>query len=212
MPREGKTFNAINLATVFASFGKKTCLLSFDLRLAKVHQAFNISGEIGISTYLINYSKIEDIIHNSGIENLSVIPAGPAPPNPLELIASNRTVELFEYLKTRYDCVVIDSPPLAVVADALLLAKYSDVNVIITRQNITRKKVLTSVVKELDANGIEHKTILFNGLKQSRISGYGYSYGYGYGYGYYKDDEKWWERLFRRAKKWKNGKNNGKTV
>ncbi len=208
MPREGKTFNAINLASVFASFGKKTCLLSFDLRLAKVHLAFNISGEIGLSTYLINYSNVEDIIFASGIENLDIIPAGPAPPNPLELIASGRTDELFAFLRTRYECVIIDSPPLGVVADALLLAKYSDVNVIITRQNITRKKVLLSVVKDLEANGIKNKAILFNGIKQSRISGYGYSYGYGYGYGYYKDEKEiWWKRLLRLGEKWKNGKN-----
>ena len=208
MPKEGKTFNSINLASVYASFGKKTCLLSFDLRLAKVHHAFNISGEIGISTYLINFSNLDDIIYPSGIENLDIIPAGPVPPNPVELIASGRTDELFALLKTRYDCVVIDSPPLGVVADALLLARYSDVNVIIARQNHTRKKVLASIVKELDSNGIKNKAILFNGIRETGVYGYGYGYGYGYSYGYYKDEnEKWWKRLLRLAKKWKKVKN-----
>ncbi|MDF1547823.1 MAG: polysaccharide biosynthesis tyrosine autokinase, partial [Bacteroidales bacterium] len=162
MPREGKTFNSINLASVFASFNKKTCLLSFDLRLAKVHRAFNISNDIGLSTYLINHSAIDEIIFQTDIGMLDIIPAGPPPPNPVELISSKKTEELFEYLKSVYDCVIIDSPPVGVVADGLLLAKYSDVNVIVARQSYTRKKALGAVVKELKANNIENLTILFN--------------------------------------------------
>lgn len=203
MPKEGKTFNSINLASVYASFGKKTCLLSFDLRLAKVHKAFNIQSNQGLSTYLINLSKLEDIIFPSGIDNLDIIPAGPVPPNPVELIASERTEELFHTLKKDYKCVIIDSPPLGVVADALILSKYSDINVIVTRQNYTRKKVLSSVIKELDANGIKNRAILFNGIKQSRFSGYGYSYGYGY----YKEEKEFWiKRIIQMIKKWKQKK------
>jgi len=204
MPKEGKTFNSINLASVYASFGKKTCLLSFDLRLAKVHKAFDISGEIGISNYLINYCTLDDIIFTSGIQNLDIIPAGPVPPNPVELIASSRTEELFATLKQRYECIIIDSPPVGVVADALLLARFSDVSVIVVRQNYTRKKVLTQVIKELAANDINKTAILFNGIKETGIYGYAYGYGYGYGYGYYKDEkEKWWRKIWNKGQKWR---------
>jgi capsular exopolysaccharide synthesis family protein len=212
MPKEGKTFSSINLASVYASFGKKTCLLSFDLRLAKVHQAFDISDQIGISTFLINYSIIDDIIFGSGIENLDIIPAGPVPPNPVELIASGKTDELFEILRKRYECIVIDSPPLGVVADAQLLSKYSDINVIVVRQNHTRKKVFNNVIKELESNEIQKKAILFNGIKEYGIYGYSYGYGYGYNYGYYKEYElPLWKRIIKKGKEWKKKKNENGT-
>ncbi len=187
MPKEGKTFTAINLASVFASFNKKTCLLSFDLRLPKIQNYFETDNEYGLSTYLIKHSTKEEIIHKSDIENLDIIFSGPIPPNPVELIASKQAEELFEYLKSEYDTVIIDSPPLGIVADAVMLAKYSDTNVFITRQNHTKKKALSAILNELQEEEKKKTGIIFNGIKKSRIYGYGYEYGYGYGYGYGND-------------------------
>jgi len=198
MPKEGKTFTSINLASVFASFGKRTCLLSFDLRLPKVHNAFNIENNKGLSTFLINETPAESIIHKTEFENLFIIPSGPVPPNPVELIASENTMQLFNYLKANFDTVIIDTPPIGVVADGLLLAQYSDINIHIVRQNYTKKKALKIVIRELQDNNIKNVSILFNGIKQSKLYGYDYGYGYGYdkGYEYFKEKkEKWWKKF-----------------
>jgi len=187
MPKEGKTFTAINLASVFASFNKKTCLLSFDLRLPKIQNYFETDNAYGLSTYLIKHSTKEEIISDSGIENLDIIFSGPVPPNPVELIASKQAEELFEFLKLKYDTIIIDSPPLGIVADAIMLTKFSDVNVFIARQNHTKKKAFSAILSELQEEERKKTGIIFNGIKKSRIYGYGYEYGYGYGYGYGND-------------------------
>ncbi|MCK9422245.1 MAG: polysaccharide biosynthesis tyrosine autokinase [Bacteroidales bacterium] len=103
MVSAGKTFISINLASIFALYGKKTLLMGFDLRKPKIYQDFGLTNTEGISSYLINKSKLEDIIQFSGIENLDIIMAGPVPPNPAELIASDKCAELFTHLKEIYD-------------------------------------------------------------------------------------------------------------
>ena len=194
MPKEGKTFIALNLASVFASFNRKTCLLSFDLRLPKIQDYFDTDNSYGLSTYLIKHSTKEEIIYKSEIENLDIIFAGPIPPNPVELIASKQAEDLFDFLKSEYDTVIIDSPPLGIVADAVMLAKYSDTNIFVSRQNYSKKKALSVILSELQEEEKKKTGIIFNGIKKSRIYGYGYEYGYGYGYGYgndyFKQEEK----------------------
>ena len=99
MVSTGKTFTSINLASIFALYGKRTLLMGFDLRKPRIYQDFGLSNTEGISSYLINKSKIENILQPSGIENLDIVMAGPIPPNPAELIASEKCKELFDQLK-----------------------------------------------------------------------------------------------------------------
>lgn len=174
IPQEGKTFNAINLAAVFAKLGKKTCLLSFDLRLPKIHEEFDIDNSIGLSTYLGNYSTLKEIIYKTSVENLFVLPAGPIPPNPVELIASENTEKLFSYLKENFDSIIIDTPPVGVVADAILLEQFSDINILVARQSFTKKKVLEKCLKDLKQNNFKNLSIIFNGVKQAAVYNYGY--------------------------------------
>ncbi|MBQ6772137.1 MAG: polysaccharide biosynthesis tyrosine autokinase [Bacteroidales bacterium] len=181
----GKTFNSINMASIYALYGKKTVLLGFDMRKPKLYQEFNLTNNIGLSSYLSNKEPLENIIQPSiKIPNLDVITSGPIPPNPAELIASEKCNELFAELKERYDYIVIDTPPLGLVTDAYLLMRFSDVNLFIVRQGQTNKNIFGSIIKDIEDRGLE-ASIVINGIESGK--GYGYRYGryrYGYGYGY----------------------------
>ena len=194
----GKTYISINLASIYALYGKKTVLVGFDLRKPRLYQEFGLSNKVGVSSYLANKASLTDIVQSSGkLPSLDVICAGPVPPNPAELIASKRCAELFAELKEKYDYIIMDTPPLALVTDSLLLVKYCDATTYVVRQGVTNKKVFGYCIKDLEERGIK-ANIIINGIKYSgtycyRCSyGYGYVYGYGYGnsYGYYGSDEK----------------------
>lgn len=200
----GKTFNSINLASIYALYGKKTILLGFDLRKPRIYQDFGLTNNVGISSYLSNKEEtLDNIIQtSSALPSLDIITAGPIPPNPAELIASSKCDELFEELKKRYDYILIDTPPLGLVTDSFLLMRHSDVNLFIVRQGITNKNIFGSVIKDLEDRDIK-VSIIINGIETGKgygygkyrygygyTYGYGYAYGYGYGgHGYYGEDE-----------------------
>jgi len=123
---EGKTFTSINLATVFALSGKRTILVGLDLRKPKIFDDFEITNDVGVSNYLVNDCTLNEMIRSAGIENLDIALSGPVPPNPSELIMSKRAGEMITQLKKDYDYVVLDTPPLGLVADALEIAKHAD--------------------------------------------------------------------------------------
>lgn len=188
----GKTFNSINTASIYALYGKKTVLLGFDMRKPKLFQEFGLNNNIGLSTYLSNKDTLDEVIQASGkIPNLDIITSGPIPPNPAELIASDKCNELFDKLKEIYDYIIIDTPPLGLVTDAFLLMRHSDVNLYIVRQGVTNKNIFGSIIKDVESRDIKVNIIL-NGIKQEGGYGYhygsykyGYSYAYSYGYGRY---------------------------
>lgn len=188
----GKTFNSINIASIYALYGKKTVLLGFDMRKPKLYQEFGISNSFGLSTYLSNKDSLDKVIQSSGkIANLDIITSGPIPPNPAELIASGKCNELFKELREAYDYIIIDTPPLGLVTDAFLLMRHSDVNLYVVRQDVTNKNIFGSIIKDIEDRGIK-VNIIVNGIKQSNSYGYrygsykyGYSYAYSYGYGRY---------------------------
>jgi capsular exopolysaccharide synthesis family protein len=194
---EGKTFCSINLASVFALNNYRTVLLEFDLRRPKIHQEFGSSNIIGISSFLIDKASIDDIIAPTHIENLDLISAGPAAPNPAELIASERTGELFDKLKEMYDYIIIDSAPAGILAESLLLMKYSDLNIFVARMNKTIKEAFKGTLKSLANNKI-NTSILINDLNVRRES-----YRYAYDNKYYTDDRGngFFARLFKKSKK-----------
>lgn len=185
MQSVGKTFNSINIASIYALYGKKTLLLGFDMRKPKLFQEFGLSNNIGLSSYLSNRNSLNEVIQNSGkIDSLDLITSGPIPPNPAELIASDKCNELFDELKQRYDYIIIDTPPLGLVTDAFLLMKYSDANIYIVRQGHTDKNIFASIIQDIEQRGLK-VNIVINGIHQEGGYGYGkYHYGYGYGYSY----------------------------
>jgi tyrosine-protein kinase Etk/Wzc len=172
---EGKSFCSTNIASVYSLLGKKTCLIGFDLRRPALYKDFNLSNEKGVSSFLIRNAEIDEIIQKTDIENLDLIAAGPIPPNPVELIASDRTELLFKELKKRYDYIIIDSSPIGVVTDSFLLFQYTDINIFIIRHNISMKEAVTSNLKSMALKSISNLAIIVNDVKWKRNS-YGYKY------------------------------------
>ena len=192
MPGEGKTYTSINLASVYSLLGKKTILLGFDLRKPKIYQDFGLKNEKGISTWLIGKDKLQDIIQQTSFENLSIISAGPIPPNPSELIALEKTHELFRVLQGMYDYIIIDSSPIGIVSDTFHLAAMADVCLLVVRPGYTLKEMLERTINEIYASGTKDVSIVINDIKSdSRHYGYGEKYGY-------TDDKKRSKKLFTR--------------
>jgi capsular exopolysaccharide synthesis family protein len=180
----GKTFNAINVASIYALYGKKTVLLGFDLRKPKLFKEFGLNNNIGLSSFLSNKEPFENIIQStSAIPSLDIITSGPIPPNPAELIASEKCDELFQLLRERYDYIIIDTPPVGLVTDAFLLMRHSDVNLFIVRQGVTNKNIFGTIIKDMETRGLK-MSIVLNGIQTNKGYGYGYGKKYGYGYGY----------------------------
>lgn len=183
IPGEGKSFCATNLATVYAQLGKKTLLMGFDLRRPALGQSFGVDDKAeGITNFYLSDKKDALTIKPTGIDNLDVLLSGPLPPNPAELIAGDKTKELFELLKQKYDAIVVDTPPLGLVSDAHLLTNFSDVNVLVVRHNFTPKPVLKQVLQDAKVQKIKNLTFIINSLPSKKGN---YSYVYGYGTDYY---------------------------
>jgi tyrosine-protein kinase Etk/Wzc len=188
MPGEGKTFCALNLASVFAISGKKTLLVGFDMRKPGLNRVLNLHNQEGLSNYLIGKAKLKDIIQESHPGNLYVLPSGAIPPNPSELIGSPAAEKLFKELRANFDTIVLDTPPMGVVADGYLLARYADSIIFLTRQGFTVKEVFAHTIKQMQDEGITNVGILINDIQVKKgLIGYNYGYGYGYGYGYYEE-------------------------
>ncbi|MEK8180290.1 polysaccharide biosynthesis tyrosine autokinase [Flavobacterium buctense] len=211
---EGKTFCSINIATVFALSEKKTIILGLDLRKPKIFDDFNIQNDIGAVNYLIGQKTLDEVIQHTHIPYLDVITSGPIPPNPSELILGDSMKEMIMRLKENYDYIILDTPPVGLVSDALELAQFCDVTLYIVRQNFTKKEMLTLLNNRTKRGELNNVSIIFNGYENKAKYGvgygygygYGYSYGYGYGSGYHEDDEptgffaKWKYRLLKRFK------------
>lgn len=193
---DGKTFCSINFASVLAHNGHKTVLLEFDLRRPKIHQEFGSSNMIGISSFLIDKAVIDDIILPTEIENLDLISAGPAAPNPAELISSERTTEFIDTLKEMYDYIIIDSAPVGIVSETYLLMKHTDVNIFVVRIDKTVRDSYRNALKGMESNGFTNFSLLINDLNIKKES-----YKYGYDNKYYTDEGRGFlRRLFRRKK------------
>ena len=179
MPGEGKTATSINLAAAYSLLGKKTILIGFDLRKPKLFQDFDLNNDKGISTWLIGKDKLEDIIQETSVEHLSVITAGPVPPNPSELTALEKTSELFKILKGKYDFIIVDSSPIGVVSDTIYLSSLADVCILVIRPGHTLTSMLDLTLNEINANGIKNIGIVLNSIHlKSKHYGYGGRYGY----------------------------------
>lgn len=181
MPGEGKTFVAWNLASIYSLAGKNTILLGFDLRKPRIFTSSKLDYKKGLSTYLIGKDKFSDIIQKTKYDHLSIIPAGPVPPNPAELISSERTKELLKDLQSIYDYIIIDSAPIGVVSDSFSLAESADVCLHIIRMGKTDKHILKFTLEDIQHMGISNLSFVVNDLKKSKMS-YASAGRYGYTY------------------------------
>lgn len=195
---EGKTFCSINLADTFALAGKKTVIIGADMRKPTLAKNFDLADYKGLSNYLAGFVPLEEIIYEFNKPKLSLVPGGDVPPNPAELLAAPRMTELIEYARENYEAIIIDTPPIGLVSDAMELIRFSDANLLVVRQGKSYKDSLIAITEMYSDGKISNLGILFNDIDHKKYDyGYHYSYGYGYGYGngngsaygYYDDEE-----------------------
>lgn len=187
MSGEGKTFVSLNLGITMTLAKKRVVVMEFDLRKPRLSTYLGIHNDGGISGYLAGISGIEKAIKASGVhENLYIANCGPIPPNPGELLVLPTTQQLIEELHEMFDVIIMDTAPIGLVSDALILSQFSDINMFIIRQGFTIKdqiRLFDTLYKE---KKIRNAAVIFNGVEHLKQYGYGYGYGYGgsYGYGY----------------------------
>ena len=178
---EGKTFTSFNLAVSLSLLQKKVIFLAFDLRKPdNLNKFFQNKTEYGLSEYLINNDPVQKYIQETDIDNFDVILPGPLPPNPTELIGSERTVQLFNELKKTYDYIVIDTPPIIPIADAFVLMKYTDYILFLVRQNYTNINLLKNNIEDFRQKGINNILLVLNDVKSPHKGKYYYYYKYPY--------------------------------
>jgi len=184
---EGKTFASLNMAVGYASMGKKAVLLSFDLRKPKLFKYLETGVELGLSNYLSSDINVKDIIRKGPVDNLDILFSGQIPPNPAELLNSPRMQDLFDYLKSNYDIILVDTPPVGMVADSLLLVNYCNAIIYLVRHNRTPVKYLQQTLRNLKEKDIKNLNIVLNDIPPpGRFSAYN---AYGYQYGYFEKEQ-----------------------
>jgi len=188
---EGKSFSTLNLAAVLSLQSHKVIIVGMDLRKPQLVQDLGVSNDIGVSTYLIGKSSLESVICKTNVPGLDIIPAGPVPPNPAELLAKKETINLMNELREMYDYIIIDTPPVGIVSDAMMLMNLADINIFILRENYSKKDYIKTINTYYTAGQVKNICILLNDAGNHQRYGYGYGYSYGYhGYGYYDEDSK----------------------
>lgn len=181
-PGSGKTFIAANLAASMAVKGKKTVVVDLDLRRASLSQ-YASETLPGVANFLTGQDvTLSDITktEQSGLPNLFIIPVGTLPPNPAELLASERLEQLFAQLRAAYDYVFVDCPPVEVVTDAALISKQADMTLLVVRAGLMQRAMLPQVDKLYASHRYKNMAIVLNGTNTDRRSSYGYNYGYGH--------------------------------
>jgi capsular exopolysaccharide synthesis family protein len=190
---EGKSFISANLGVSLALMGKKVVLVELDLRKPKLSRMFEVDHSSGLTNYFIGDKEPEQIIRQTAYnENLFVIPSGPVPPNPSELILNGRLQELFAYLEDHFDYVIADTSPISPVTDAYIISPMCDATLYIVRHGVTPRSYIKRLDEHLRTKPLNNMAIVFNGVKGRGFGKYGYGYGYGngYGYGYLEDGKK----------------------
>lgn len=192
---EGKSFLSTNVGAVLALAGKKTVILEFDIRKPKVLSGLNIEKGPGLTNFLIGkHDDLSTLVRKvPETDNFYVLGCGPIPPNPSELLLSEKVDEMFAWLKKEFDVVVVDTAPVGMVSDAQTLSKFCDSTLYMVRQGHTFKKQLTLIDEFYTQNKLPKVSVVINDVKLK--TGYGYygygryGYGYGYGYGSYYEEE-----------------------
>ncbi len=185
---EGKSTVTANVAVTWAQEGKKVLLIDADLRRSTLHSTFNLDNRSGLMTVLTSGAHkldLNQVIQPSGIENLSLLSAGPTPPNPSELLNSQRMTAFLDAVKDKFDLIVLDVPPLLEVTDTQALSGRLDGVILVVRAGVTQKAAVTRAVEMLNISKARLLGYILNDV-DSDDPAYGYGYGYGYGY----DDEK----------------------
>jgi tyrosine-protein kinase Etk/Wzc len=201
---EGKTFVALNLAGIIAMSGKKTVILDLDMRKPKVHLGFDADNTQGMSSLIVGQCTLDQCIQHSSVENFDFITAGPIPPNPSELLLSQGYKDVINELKTMYDVIIIDNPPVGLVSDGIRNLTEADIPIYIFKSHYSKRNFADRVKELFEMKQLTKLNVILNGISTAK----GSVYGYGYGYGYMEEDSKkfkdtsrsgkWYRRIFRK--------------
>ncbi len=184
-PSAGKTFISSNLAMSLALTNKRVVLIDFDLRRRTLSKEFGQRhNRKGLSSYLAGtFTELDDIIFNSNMHaNLDIIYSGPQPPNPAEMLLSEKLDSMIAELKKRYDYVIIDAVPALMVADAQIIDRLADLTIYVVREGLLDRRQLPDIERLYTTGRFHNMSVVLNG--STTQNGYGYRHGYGYSYGY----------------------------
>lgn len=187
IPGEGKTSIALSMAGLAARSGNRSIAIDCDLRRASLHQTLKVSNEVGLSNYLSGQAEFEDIVQVDPESGLHYISAGARVPHPIDLLGSQRMYGLLQQLEATYDSVILDTPPLLAVSDALVLVRAVDRVVFVVRWETTRRESVLASVKQISEAGAHIGGLVLSQVDLRKQAKYGYSSGTGY---YYGDDAK----------------------
>jgi tyrosine-protein kinase Etk/Wzc len=197
MPGEGKSMITCNIGGVMAAAGRKTVIIDMDFRKPQIAQSFNLPNETGLSNYLNGTALKEEIIQPSLIHSdLFVISSGPEPADPSELFEKPALEELLMWLRMNFDEIIIDTPPMQLVTDALIVSAYSDVNLYVIRHGYTHKSHLKYINQLFNEQQMKNMYVIFNGVSSKNIYGYGNKNAYQY---YGNEKPKSWLSITNRS-------------
>jgi capsular exopolysaccharide synthesis family protein len=212
---EGKSFISTNMGAVMALSGKKTVIMEFDIRKPKIISGLDLKRKMGISNYIIGKASFNDLLVKvEGVDNLYVIPCGPIPPNPAEILLDSRLDDLMKEVMENFEIVIMDTAPIGLVSDAVSLSRFANATLYVIRQGYTFRKQIKMIDDLYVSKKLPSLTLLLNDVKSGAgyYGGYGYyggNYGYGVKSGYFDDDKKqsergllggirrWWNKMFK---------------
>jgi len=197
-PKEGKTVSSANLSVCMANSGSRTIIVDGDMRRPRVHKVFDVDRNMGLSSILVGTESPEDAIVASGIQGLDILPVGPLPPNPSEIIGSKKMEQFLNDLRKKYERIIIDSPPISAVTDAVALAQMVDTTLLVIRAGQTPRQLIQNCLEQLSAVNANVLGALLNAVSVGRESYYYYQYYYYY-YGEDGDRKKRSQRKKRKT-------------
>ena len=166
-----------------AQAGGKVLVLDCDMRRPKMHRLLGVDRDKGMSNILVGARTLEEVIVHTQIPNMDFIPSGPIPPNPSEMLGSDRMKSLLEEARTRYERIIIDSPPISAVTDAVILSRVADGTAVIIRSGVTNREIVKNGLSQLQAVNARILGAILNGVHLDRDRYYYYQYQYYYYYG-----------------------------
>jgi len=186
LPGEGKSFIALNLATILALNNLKVLLVGVDMRMSKLHLSLKTENKTGISTYLSNQNSLGQVVQKTSLENLSFVSSGPVPPNPAELLENGSFEKFLAEAKSKFDYIILDTPPISMVADGMIIGKLANVNLFILRFGHSSREEMNYINELATKKILPHLNVVLNDATDENF-GYGKNKGYKKNKGYYID-------------------------
>jgi len=171
VPQEGKSATVTNMAISFSQLENRVLVIDGDMRRPRLHKIFKVRNMRGLSTYLTGKAALEEVVHETSIENIWLLPSGPHPPNPTELLNSKKMKELMKEVREKFDTILVDSPPALAVTDPVIISSLSDCTVLVIRAGKTPRKSFLSAIEEIKKASAPIVGVVFNEMKV-RKNGY----------------------------------------